>query len=210
MSEEGNQSTTTDAFERFLLIEYTNLAQAFFSAGATLTQFFQYYLLALGVPLTAAGIAIKVSDNTLDLQAVMVAPTGRVLGFVFLVIGFVGVCMAAYIMNLRIDALLYAHSVNGIRGYFYNLPGLRDGVHKYRVPSTDTEFPPFLETWSFIPVVTAFALLNSAYLASGLALVLKSMCAAALLGTVALVAHYGIYWLIAERRAASNKATTTT
>src|SRR5690349_8345005 len=97
-------ANTKTPLDEFMLTEYSNLAQAFFNAGTGITQFFQYYLLAMGVPLTVAGIVLKVSSDTLDPAKVVQSATAVPLGIFFLLGGLVGVCMALYITNLRLDA----------------------------------------------------------------------------------------------------------
>jgi hypothetical protein len=175
LTQAGNPTTPLDpkkGFESFLIVEYTNVAQAFFNAGSVITQFFQYYLLALAVPLTATGLVIKVTSGTIDMWWLMQSGAASYLGVFFLGIGAVGVCMATYIANLRLDALLYARSVNGIRNYFYALGNLpKEQEPLIRILPRDTNRPNYFEPWFFLPVVVAFAVLNTIYIAFGLLLV---------------------------------------
>jgi hypothetical protein len=195
-----------DPFEQFLLVEYANLAQAFFNAGTSLTQFFQYYLIALGVPLTAAGIAAKVVGEKQTLAAVVGTPVGRLLAGAFLIIGVVGLCMAVYIINLRVDALLYARAVNGIRRYFYSQPEPARAVDQYRALSTDTAIPSYREPVVFFwPVVAAFALLNTTYVAISLLLLIDHIACVAVLAGLFLILHAGVYLAVTSFREKSDR-----
>lgn len=196
-------STSYDGpFERFMLGEYSNLAQAFFSAGTTITQFFQYYLIALGVPLTAAGIAVKVSTGTIDVQQLEQSRVAGPLGWFFVIVGVVGWLIAGYITNLRLDALLYAHSVNGIRNYFYTLKDLpREIEVRYRVLPRDVDQPGLFEPRFFLFVVLSFALLNGVYIALGLILLTHGRFVVTVgVFAVSVIAHVVLYALLADRR----------
>ena len=190
------------SFERFMLGEYTNLAQAFFSAGTTITQFFQYYLIALGVPLTAAGIAVKVSTGTLDIQQLEQSAIAVPLGWFFIIVGVVGWFMAGYITNLRLDAILYARSVNGIRNYFYTLASLSpQNELAYRVLPRDVNKPDLFEPRFFLFVMLSFSLLNGVYVALGLIL-LRYGKLSVVIGTfaVSVIAHIVLYAVLAHYR----------
>ena len=201
MSEESS-SNDDGPFERFMLGEYSNLAQAFFSAGTTITQFFQYYLIALGVPLTAAGIAVKVSTGTIDIQQLEQSTVAGPLGWFFVIVGVVGWLIAGYITNLRLDALLYARSVNGICNYFYTLEDLpREIEVRYRVLPRDVDQPGLFEPRFFLFVVLSFALLNGVYIALGLILLTNGRFVVTVgVFAVSVIAHVVLYAFLADRR----------
>jgi hypothetical protein len=202
---ENSSTAQKTPFEEFLLIEYTNLAQAFFSAATSITQFFQYYLLALGVPLTAVGVIAKLSNG--KLEEIQVSGVSAVLGALFLVVSVVGVCVATYIMNLRFDALLYARAVNGIRRYFYGKSTLqKEMTMKTRVLYIDVDKPLFFEGFIFLPVVFAFAVLNSAYLFLGVSLLKVGILCASLFTGVFFVGHVVWYGILAGRREKTHKS----
>jgi len=192
---------TKKKFDDFLLTEYANLAQAFFSAASGITQFFQYYLLALGVPLTAAGVILRVSTGSVDLVQLVKKPVSILLGSFFLLVGLVGFGMALYIINLRLDALLYARAVNGIRRYFYdNSPLSSEEIKKYRVLPALTTKPAFFELRFFFPVVTVFGILNSTYLSLGLFLLTDNWWLLWIVFALSMTSHFGTYWYLAEHR----------
>jgi hypothetical protein len=113
-----------EAFAEFLLKEYDNIAAAHFNADKTITQFFQFYLLIISIPVTAAGIALRFSSGSVDISRATQGTFAAVAGAFSGIIAIVGLCMMAHIVNLRIDGLRYARTVNGIRRYFYNHAGL--------------------------------------------------------------------------------------
>src|SRR5262245_26042306 len=97
----GSRSANArDDYSKFLLAEYSNIAQAFFNSGTTITQFFQYYLLALSVPITLAGVILKVTAGSLNIEQLQGTATASFLASFLLAIAFAGLCMMAYIINI--------------------------------------------------------------------------------------------------------------
>jgi len=178
------KATATDGFEEFLRAEYNNIAQAHFQTHTSITRFFEFYLILVGLPITIAGVVLKcVADSpaTAASPAVGAAQTvcasqriiqvvnseyGWFPFFLSTVIAVVGLCMMAYIVNLRLDALLYARVVNGIRRYFFDR--VRMGVLEERTVRAlpRSIHQPRYREWRFFGwVIVAFACLNSLYVA---------------------------------------------
>src|ERR1700733_8678074 len=123
---EDATTAPTAAYEDFLRTEYSTLATAHFQTATNITSFFQFYIIIVGIPLTAAGLFTKVAGtaSTQSTASTQVKSTalddllsnyGLFVGVVFLAIAVVGFCMMAYIVNLRLDALQYARAINGVR-----------------------------------------------------------------------------------------------
>src|SRR5712691_8630548 len=111
MSDSASETPLT----RFLLAEYDHVSQALFDVNKTITQFFQFYLLILTFPVSLAGALVKLTNSSLTVQSILESELAPRLALVFLVIAVVGLGMLVYIVNLRLDALLYARTCNGVR-----------------------------------------------------------------------------------------------
>ncbi len=149
-------------FERFLLAEYSNIAQAHFTAIGTISAFFKHYLFIVSLPLSALAILFgSAFRNDTSLINRLSVPTVLVWGLT-VAIWLVGLCVMAYTINLRLEALLYARTVNGIRRYFAERSRF-ERVSKYLVLPRVTNKPEYIEAVAFGPVVGAFALLNTSF-----------------------------------------------
>ena len=149
------------AFEEFLKAEYDNIAKAHFSTGDTIAKFFQFYLLIIAIPVTAAGILAQFRTPNQPVEQLMKMPA--FIGLTF-AISWIGLCMLIYLLNLRLEALHYARAVNGIRKYFYKRLGMeiQDELAMRALPRSLGQ-PRYREFRSFGFVVLAFAILDSLY-----------------------------------------------
>jgi hypothetical protein len=146
-------------FEKFLLKEYDNIAQAHFNTTATISTFFRYYLLIISFPLTALTILTKTVES-----ASSYIPSASMLVWLSIFLCAVGLSIMGYILNLRFDAILYARQVNGIRDIFWKKSDLPPDLEaKTRVLPRSTDLPKYYETQYFFCVVIAFFLLDSLY-----------------------------------------------
>ena len=164
MPAKEQKRTITD----FLLAEYNNIAQAHFNMTNTIAVFFKHYLAIVSIPVGVVIVSISLIGKAND------GGFRICLGFLpsaaLMLLGAVGLLVMLYITNLRIDALLYARSVNGIRSYFLGRSdlSLKEVVHSRVLPS-QIHIPRFLEKTYFGFVVAAFALIDSFYASLGLA-----------------------------------------
>jgi hypothetical protein len=154
-------------FEDYLIEEYSNISQAHFKTIETITSFFRYYLIVMALPVTAIVLFFKEQEkiNSLGLIkfVVLFSP------WIFLVVSVVGFCVMLYIINLRLDAILYARNINGIRKYFFDLAGNIPPHDKLRlrVLPQSPHLPNYLEMSFFLPVVFVFAIIDTSYLFFG-------------------------------------------
>ena len=194
-------------FEKFLLAEYDNIAQAHFNMVSTISSFFQYYILIL----SAVVVLGKVGDwyRYRDDIAKLLTHNSVSVGVTSLAVFLALLGVAGYIINLRSDALLYARTVNGIRKFFMNRA---EEIHlsdefRIRVLPRSTFFPRYLEPGYFDCVVLTFGLLNSLVLCFGWwPFVSKgnySMLWVLAIGLVGLSLHDLAYRLIAHHRESS-------
>lgn len=163
MANQGN-------FGEYLRTEYKNIAEAHFRTIEAISSFFRYYLLIMSLPVTLLALAIGISSQSENIIEAILG-LGPLLSVILIVISLVGFCVLIYIINLRMDAVLYARTINAIRKHFYDGPDI-DINKKLRMrvlPQTPFQ-PQFMEHRYFLPVVLSFALFNSFYLFCSLVL----------------------------------------
>lgn len=97
----------------FLLAEYDNIAKAHFNAQEILSRWVRFYFLVIAVPITL----LALMSGKVEINKIIATPPTSFSGLVLLV-GLVGTCISLLIIDVRLDASLYARSVNGIRKYF--------------------------------------------------------------------------------------------
>lgn len=159
------------AFEDYQLKEYERIAEAHFKTADAISSFFRYYLVIMALPATAAAFFWWHGERepAVELPPALSEP---LLGLVLLVVASVGYCLMLYLSNLRMDGLLYARTVNGIRKYFYDRSNAPMGVKlRTRVLPQTPHTPPYYELRYFGPVILTFLLLDSAYFVAGFSLV---------------------------------------
>lgn len=157
-------------FREYLVTEYRHIAEAHFRTMEAISSFFRYYLLIMSLPITLLALSIGISSQSEKILEAIFG-LGPLLSAILIVISWVGFCVLIYIINLRMDAVLYARTINSIRKDFYDDPAM-DINRKLRMrilPQTPSQ-PPYLEHVYFLPVVLSFALFDTFYLFWGLAI----------------------------------------
>lgn len=158
-------------FKGYLNAEYRHIAEAHFRTMEAISSFFRYYLLIMSLPITLLALAIGISSQS-DKILEAIFNLGPLLSAILFVISLVGFGMLLYIINLRMDAVLYARTINAIRKHFYD--GFDIDINKklrMRILPQTTSQPQFMEYQYFLPVVLSFALFNSFYLFCSLILI---------------------------------------
>src|SRR5260370_29844974 len=113
-------STVADApksktpFEEYLLVEYQYLAQALFNTVSTISEFFKQYILIVSLPISVAVVFLKPAELKTSgiLEYLKSHPSIPLI--LFVLVGTVGLGVLGYVVNLRLDALLYARRVHCI------------------------------------------------------------------------------------------------
>jgi uncharacterized HAD superfamily protein len=148
-----------------MLAEYQNIAEAHFRTIETISSFFRYYLIIMAIPITLYSGILSLSPGIVQFLHVVKAVTA----IISLVIASVGVCVFLYVVNLRMDAILYARTVNSIRKHFFDMAPIdkRMKVQTRVLPQT-ASVPAYFEGSYFLAVAASFAIFNSLYLFVGL------------------------------------------
>lgn len=156
---------TIDAPTQYLLDEYDHIAEAHFKTMDTLSTFFKHYLLIMSVPITIV-VGLLSFPGTVDGALSCVAGS-----FLLAVIALVGGCVYLYLVNLRMDVVLYARTINALRRYFYDrLNEPAQTVVETSVLPRTASVPKYHEVSYFYPIVAAFFLVDTSYLLTALML----------------------------------------
>ena len=152
-------------FGDYLLEEYSNISQAHFKTIETITTFFKHYLLIMAIPITAVTLFFKQENVNVKIFT-MVQP---LIPWLFIIISWVGFLVMLYIINLRLDAILYARTINSIRKYFYDKLkiDMSDKVRLRVLPQSPYQ-PSYHEISYFGPVIFTFTIINTAYFCYGM------------------------------------------
>lgn len=151
--------------DKFQLEEYKNLSNAHFETNKQIGLFFRYFLLITSAP---ALIFIWFGDNDIFLEEIINGDNtlkNLFIGFFLIFISLIGVLSSFYLISLRLDSILYARAVNGIRKYFLNEK--IDFEEQYRVLPKQTNQPKYKSLHTFGILVYAVSIINSIYFALG-------------------------------------------
>jgi len=189
----------TNKFEKYLLSEYENIAQAHFKSIETISTFFRHYLLIMSIPLSAIAIFSRVSSSTEQTLSIF-KEYKLVISAVLFCVSFAGIGVFCYITNLRLDTILYARVVNGIRKYFYDESDIdRNLKLRMRVLPQSSQLPLYYEKSYFLPVVFVFAIINTLYLSFASYVFFKNYWSLLII-PFSLIAHWALYWGYARHR----------
>jgi hypothetical protein len=154
-------------FEDFLLEEYQNIAQAHFKSIETISTFFRYYLLIMSIPISVIAVISQISSEKINISFI-IANYNIPISILLFCISFIGLGIFSYVANLRLDAILYARAVNGIRKYFYDESSIDLNLKiRMRALPQSPQLPLYYEKSLFLPVVFVFGLMNSLYFLIG-------------------------------------------
>lgn len=168
MSDQGSElkPRKETSFEEFLLAEYNNIAGAHFNAVDSISSFVKYYIAVASLPLAAAAYLLGDSHS---------GPFGRfandnplAVAAFFWLVAFIGYCVFAYVINLRLDTLLYARTVNGIRSYFFDRSEISlERELSFRLLPRSKALPNLYEARYFGWAVGAIAIVGAIYVCLG-------------------------------------------
>jgi hypothetical protein len=153
----------------FMLAEYENIAKAFINAYDIGARWFKYYLIILAVPFSF--IALFYHNNT-DKLNLFNLPTS--IAILIAGVGVANIFVSYIIIDIKLDSVLYARQVNGVRKYFVEM-GIQNlqiesekQVKSYLVLPIDTNKPHFMRLDSDLFIQAVFmSLMNAVYFSGG-------------------------------------------
>jgi len=165
----GKFESGEDSFDKFQLEEYKNISTAHFEANKQIGIFFRYFLLIASAPAFIIIYFFGGKGNIInikDLFSGTILDLSLFIGLFLIIISFIGSMFCFYIISFRLDSILYARTVNGIRKYFYSKKNSID-ESIFRVLPTKVNQPKYDDLYSFSIVLFALALVNSVYFGIG-------------------------------------------
>lgn len=149
-----------DSFKEFLLREYEEVAGAHFKTLESISAFFKNYIVIMSLPAAIFSYFFS-KDNFSNFNYLL-------LSIAFLAFSIIGMGVCLYVINLRLDAILYARTVNGIRRFFYNSAEI-DTLQKIKIRTlpASTLTPAYHDCWNFWPVLLVFAIFDGVYASIG-------------------------------------------
>lgn len=154
----------------FLLTEYENVAKAFFNSYDIGARWVRYYLIILAVPFSFSAFIYHNKADQFDLFNL---PSS--IAILISVIGVLNILVSYIVIDLRLDSILYARTVNGIRKYFIEQILKTDElkpntkINEYVLLPTDINKPSFLEFSGDLFFLTTFmVVINSLYISFGI------------------------------------------
>jgi hypothetical protein len=160
-----NCAKTDEIFGDYLKSEYNNIAEAHFRTNEAISSFFRYYLLIMSAPVAIVAAFLTLTQDPKKIESV-VQNLSVLVSVIIGVISIAGFGVMLYIINLRMDAILYARTVNSIRKYYYDHSSAGSVGHNLlmRVLPQSSSEPKYYEPLYFVPNIFVFALINSSYL----------------------------------------------
>lgn len=159
-------------FDKFQLEEYKNISNAHFESVKQISGFFRYYLIILAAPVFLLSLVAKKNEGIgLFLEGKEIPIFYDFVFAYFLSVAWIGYFIFIYVVNLRLDVILYARTVNKVRKYFYESSELKiEDYDKYlHLPIVSTK-PKYLEKTFFAPILFLFSIINCGFLLAAFAL----------------------------------------
>lgn len=152
-------------FDDFQLDEYRNISSAHFEANKQIGIFFRYFLIIASAP---AIIFVWFGGNDNFLNDLLQGDNTNInlfIGFFLIFIAIIGMLSCFYIISIRLDSILYARAVNGIRKYFYK--NKVDFEEQYRILPKNINQPKYRDIHTFGIIVFALAIIDAIYFSIG-------------------------------------------
>jgi len=134
----------------FMIQEYDQIASAYFGLRDQVNDWFKTYLSLIGLPLTVLVAVLRFAEEQLPIS---IAQLPDVVAGLLVLVAALGFFVALSIVAMRMEMILYARTINGIRRYFAELDqkakskgGGRE-LAAYLVLPTSDSIPPFFESW---------------------------------------------------------------
>ena len=130
MPSKSEEKNSAKILRKYLQLEYEHIAKAHFKTIETISTFFKHYLVLITISIIIVYYIISNAKNIkiTEFFEKIEIPTGLFL----ILVSLAGLAVTLYIINLRLDALLYARTINGIRNYFYDIANI-DIKQKVRI-----------------------------------------------------------------------------
>ena len=189
----------------FMIQEYDQIASAYFGLRDQVNDWFKSYLSLIGLPLTVLAAVFRLSGQELTAS---IGQLPDVVSVLLVLIALLGLFVVLNIVSMRMEMILYARTINGVRRYFGEMDMRTGKAHgrgelsEFLILPTSDAVPPFFESWRamFWQVVTIGCIdgLVLGVAIHSLARIYWFWCAIA--GAVYGLLHLAVYGLMAQKR----------
>jgi hypothetical protein len=180
----------------FMITEYDRISNAFFGLRDQINEWFKAYLTLVGFPLTVLAAVLKFGDN--NISAPLTNLPDIVSGLLILV-SFLGFFLTLTIISMRMEMILYARTINGVRCYFADQD---NKLIPFLILPTSDATPPFYESWRAIFFqVWIIGIMDGIIMIVAIQSLFKfELPWSLLIGLVFIIAHWLVYWLMAWKK----------
>ena len=152
-------------FDKFQLEEYKNISNAHFETNKLIDTFFRYFLIVASAPALIFAWFGKNEKFLNDIFYGLDTIKNMFIGVFLIIVSIIGLFSCFYLISLRLDSILYARTVNGIRGYFYR--NRIDFEEHYRNLPKQINQPKYRDSHTFGILVYTIALIDAIYFTAG-------------------------------------------
>jgi hypothetical protein len=132
----------------FMIQEYDRISTAYFGLRDQVNEWFKLYVTLVGLPLTVLVAVSKFGDSStnVDLNNLPI-----IVSALLAMVALLGVFVTFSIISMRMEMILYARTINGIRRFFADLDEASSSPPKliklvrYLILPTRDNFPHFYE-----------------------------------------------------------------
>ena len=125
----------------FMTTEYDKISSAYFGLRDQVNEWFKAYLTLVGFPLTVLAAVLNIGEGILP---VTLSSLPDFVSGLLILVSFLGFFVTLSIISMRMEMILYARSINRVRGFFADAD---TKLLPFLVLPTSDDKPPFYETW---------------------------------------------------------------
>jgi len=191
----------------FMIQEYSQIATAFFGLSNQVNDWLKTYITLVGLPLTLLAAALRFGGEG-GVVTVSLNSLPDVVSSLLVLVSFLGLFVVLSIVNMRMEMILYARTINAVRRYFGEVDRQRpravnsQNLADFLVLPTSDSKPSFLEPWrALFWQVSAVGFVDGLVLATGVhSLISWSWLVSLLVGAGFASLHLAVYGAIARQR----------
>ena len=121
----------------------------------------------MSIPIIVAGFFVKSGE-----YKNFFVEYHQIFAILLIIISLLGLGMLGWVIVLRMDGVLYARTINGVRKYFYNkINNDFEKIIKTKVLPYETTKPHYYENNFFGPIIFCFSIINATYFLAGFILI---------------------------------------
>jgi len=189
----------------FMIQEYDQIARAYFGLRDQVNEWFKAYITLVGLPLTVLAAVLKLGSGS---EPISIANLPDVVSALLILVAFLGFFVTLGTVNMRMEMILYARTINDVRRYFavldQKVKARQNGpeLATYLILPTSDAKPRFFEPWRAVFwQVAMIGALDGIIFAVGIqSLARIGWLFSDLIALLYVLLHLVVYWWMAKRR----------